>query len=114
MDKPAENDTPVRISGTSANVTAAGEWVSLHVTRKARALGKELAEYYGTPMNTVVETSLHLLKERIEGTDQIQVAELMTSIYDLHDSVKALLMQAEILEQLAVELIAIEIARTEE
>jgi hypothetical protein len=86
----------------------------VYVTKRGKALNKELAEYYGAPLGVVTETALHLLKERIEGTDQIQVPELMTSIYDLHDSVKGLLMQAEILEQLTVELIAIEIARTEE
>jgi hypothetical protein len=86
---------------------------SLHATAATKKRVQALATHYGTTQLAVTEVALQLLEERVRGTDMVQVPELISAIGDLEDGVRTLLVQGEHLEQLMVELMALEIDRME-
>jgi len=84
---------------------------SLHATAETKERVQALAKHYGATQMEVTEAALRLLEERVKGTDMVQVPELISAISDFEDGVRTLLVQGEHLEQLMVELMALEIDR---
>ncbi len=84
----------------------------LRISAKSKFLNEKLAQHYGCSQKQSAEAAIHLLHDAVEGLDVIQMPELMSTMADLDETVRRLIIQAEHLERLAYEVAGFEIDRT--
>ncbi len=102
MDSSSENDKTSGLPDTDLTIT---------VNHQAAEIIRRLARHFATPQVAVVEASVVLLQDRVDGFDVLQIPELIAGIADLEETVNQLVCRADQFERLAHELAALEALR---